>query len=122
LNIGELIDDLQTKRLALQTHLANEKRLRDDYNAAERAVMAALNEAGLTSSRAKTASVSVTESQVANVENWDAFYGYLLENEALYLLQRRVASKAVVDEVVENGVEIPGIGISTIRKLGVRTL
>lgn len=122
MNLGQLIDDLHAKRVALQKHLAAEKPLRAAMEAAEREVLSALNEQGVTTSRSTKASVSVTEQEVANVEDWEQFYQYLGKHEAFHLLQRRIASKAVIEELAAEGEAVPGVKILTIHKLGVRSL
>lgn len=56
---------------------------------------------------------------VPKVESWDDLYSWILENQALYLLQRRVSSTAYRD-LLDSGEGPDGIVPETIRKLSVR--
>jgi hypothetical protein len=52
--------------------------------------------------------VILSEIVVPQIVDWDAFETYVQESGNLYLLQRRVATKAY-RELVEAGQEVPGI-------------
>lgn len=56
--------------------------------------------------------------EVATAEDWDAFYQYIKENDAIHLLQRRVGQAATL-ETLEDG-DIPGVKKLTITKLGAK--
>lgn len=56
---------------------------------------------------------------VANVTDWDAFFGYVASKKAFHMLQRRCSSNAVVETI--NAVEpIPGAEVVELRDLGFR--
>lgn len=58
---------------------------------------------------------------VANpaVKDWDEFGAYVQEHDAMYLLQRRVSSTALLQELT-TAVKIPGVEMETFKKLNIR--
>lgn len=96
LNIGQLIDKLHAVR-AKRAELADkdkpleveEKELRDS-------IMAELAAQGTDEAKSKKLKVSVTYNTVANVKDWEAFWGFILKGKGQYnhLLQRRVSDPA----------------------------
>lgn len=67
-------------------------------------------------------SASVTEEVVQNVDPnmWPALQDWLKENDLVYLLQKRLSSKAVNDFIAETGAELPGVSFITQKKLNIR--
>lgn len=53
-------------------------------------------------------SFSVSENIVGNVEDWDKVYEYIKDNDAFYLLQRRLAN-AAFKEILDTGEDLPGV-------------
>lgn len=54
-------------------------------------------------------SIRVTSSEVPNVVDWDEYYRYIRENDALHLLERRPATVAWRDEKeFLGGGDVPG--------------
>ena len=52
------------------------------------------------------------------VEDWDAFYRYIKENDAFYLLQRRPSATAFREAFqLEGDTGIPGVTAATVIKL-----
>lgn len=51
---------------------------------------------------------SVSENVVGSVEDWDKVYEYIKENDAFYLLQRRLAN-AAFKEMLDDGNDLPGV-------------
>lgn len=66
-------------------------------------------------------SVSITESVVPSVENWDSFYEYIRENNAFYLLNR-APNSAAFREAITMGDTVPGVVPFTKRNLSVKKL
>ena len=119
--LGAMIDelkaiDLQRKELANQ-----DKVLADQYKILEAQVMRRLDEEETTMSRGKHASATITETTVAQVKDWDSFYEFVTENDALFLLQRRVANAAYRD-LIDAGETVPGVVPFIKRALSVRAL
>lgn len=67
-------------------------------------------------------SASVTEEVVQNVDPnmWPTLQEYLRENDLVYLLQKRLSSKAVNDFIAESGAELPGVTFIPQKKLNIR--
>lgn len=62
---------------------------------------------------------SITTKTLPQVVDWDAFYAYMQENDALYLLQRRVATSAW-NELRNSNVAVPGIEAYEQRSISLR--
>jgi ribosomal protein L29 len=56
----------------------------------------------------RTARVRVLPKTVATVKDWDKFWAYIRRHKAHHLMQRRVASPAVL-ELWEDGKQVPGV-------------
>ena len=69
----------------------------------------------------RVASISVGEAVVGTVENWDAFWPYIVKNKFFHLVQKR-ASDPGLRELWDMGKVIPGVQPFTKRTLSVRTL
>ena len=62
---------------------------------------------------------SISSNVVGNVEDWDAVHAYIKENDAFYLLQRRL-SNAPYKEILDSGASLPGVVPFTKRSLNMR--
>ena len=82
----------------------------------------ACKEIGTDYARGSMASASITETVVPQIEDWGMVAEWVMENDALYLLHRRVSS-GPWKELQDAGVNVPGIepftkvGVS-LRRLG----
>ena len=120
LTVRELIEQLVEIRDE-KTHLTEkDKILGEQYRALETVLMAKLDEQGMKRATIDgVATATLTEQVVPNVTDWDAVYGYILENEAMHLLQKRPAT-AAFRELHESGEAIPGIEPYTKRTISLR--
>lgn len=66
-------------------------------------------------------SATVSKVEVPNPKDWDQIYEYIKENDALYLLERRLMSTAW-RELHNAGIEIPGVEASTRVDVSVRNV
>lgn len=66
-----------------------------------------------------TLTATITEEVVPNAVDWDEIYKYIIENEAMHILQRRV-STAAFRELQGAGESIPGVEPYTNRKILLR--
>ena len=71
-------------------------------------VMQRLDEEGTKSVSSNLGSAIITESEVPQVEDWDAVEKYIYDNRAVHVLQRRVATGAF-RELLAAGTPIPGV-------------
>lgn len=59
-----------------------------------------------------------SKKEVANVTDWDAFGDYVIKNNAIYLLQRRVSNGSVLELMADS--EVPGVEYKEFPALGFR--
>lgn len=83
------------------------KQIKDDMDELEEKILALLHEQGLDLGRGHTATASVSTNTVGTVVDWDAFGSYVMQNQALHLLERRVSS-AAWRELFQAGEIVPG--------------
>ena len=73
----------------------------------------------LTTAGTDVAKVSLSEEVVPQVDDWDKVHEYVKENDALFILQRRINS-GPWKEALNNGELIPGTSTFTRHKLSLR--
>lgn len=117
------LGDLAVQRDALREQMRavqqEEQRLKALLDENEAAIIALLDEQGVSRSGVGPYSMSISETVVGNVENWDSVYEYILTNNAFHLLQRRLAN-AAYKEILDGGEAIEGIVPFTKRSLNFR--
>lgn len=106
--LGELIDEradayLEVKRLT--ELLADAKRSVDMLDGF---IMARLEEEGTTQARGSRATMSIKESVVPDVGDWDALYQFIHDNRYFHLLNR-APNAAAFRELFERGDPVPGV-------------
>lgn len=106
-----------------QTKKALELELEDatkKIKALEAEILAAMTEAGLGTDGASfsdgEAKVTIHDIQYPQVQDWDAFGNFILENKYLHLLQKRPAVREY-RELLALGRAVPGVLPFTERKL-----
>ena len=120
-SFGSMIDEMYGLRNQKQDYESKAKKIKEQMDVLEIAIINRLDIDETTMSRGKTASAILTEQQIPKVEDWDAFYQYIQENEAFHLLQRRV-STAAARETLEAGETIAGVGTFTKRAISLRKI
>lgn len=118
-SLGSKIDELNELRERKRELVAELKEVEERYAALEAEIMSDLDSMGIDLARGSTARVSISETTVPTVEDWDAFYEYVKSQDALYLLERRVAARAW-RELYESGELVPGTSPFVRRKLSLR--
>lgn len=114
--LAEMVDIREEKRKIK----AREKDLNERWRALELELLIRLDEQGMEKASVKNVgTASINETVLPQVVDWDAFYAYILENDALFLLQRRPAA-AAYRELLESGDTIPGVEPYTQRQIGLR--
>lgn len=107
-SLNELSRLLIESKLAITelNGIVNEKKAeRDDY---EYRLITAMNAVDLNSMRNDSGTFSLKESIVPSEIDWELFHNWILENNSLHLLHRRV-SNAEYAKLIEMGEDIPGI-------------
>lgn len=93
------------------------KGLKDRVKAIESHMFATL-EVGEQLAYAGVGSVSIKEEIQPNVEDWESFYAHVTNEQAFYLMPRKV-NAAPFREALGMGQTIPGVGSVTVRKISV---
>jgi hypothetical protein len=102
------VEALRDLKLEISALNAQVKELEITRRELEGSLILELDDSNTTLARTEVGTVSIITAILPNVEDWVAFEEYVYENNALYLLQRRVAAPAYRDEVESKG-QIPGI-------------
>lgn len=119
MNLGQLIDrrhELKNDKAELNKQM---KALDDEIRHVDGLLIEKLDEQGIPTIANENARITITEDEVFNVTDWDAFYAYIADTNQPQLLQRRIVGKAV-GELALQGVEVPGTEPVTLRKLSIR--
>lgn len=87
----------------------------------EERLMENMAQDGIDKMTGRTASVSITTSVVANVEDWDVFLAWLYKTKNGHLLQRRVSDPAW-REMIEIKGKVPGTQPFTKKRLNLRAV
>lgn len=87
----------------------------------EEQLMERMTAEGTDKAQGSKAGVSISSNTVANVEDWDAFWAFVIKKKYTHLLQRRVSDPAY-RELLEAGQNVPGVEPFTKRTLNVRSL
>lgn len=119
--LGALIDAIHTKREEKRLVEEDVKKIDAEISDLEKQIMEALDAQGITQSKGAKASVSITSSVVADVQDWDAFWPYVAKNKFWHLVQRRVSDPSY-RELLEQGKKVPGVQPFTRRKLNLRSI
>lgn len=110
------IFEIRTERAALE---AKDKELREEFSMLEQVLLARADEQGATRISTSDGTAIVSEEELPQVDDWDIFHGWIKDNDAFYMLQRRVAS-AAYREAIKSGQTIPGISTYVKRGLNFR--
>lgn len=111
----ELLLD-QKQRLAKEL-----KAVAGEIKAVDVKLLAKIQQFGADSTNVEGKRYAVNDKIVYNAKDWDEFYAYVLENQAMYLLQKRLSTKAM-DELLELDELPPGIEPFEITELRVTKL
>ncbi len=118
-SLGSRIDELNAlreKKRALEAQVAE---LEHEYRLIEEELLETLGKQGLEKASGSTATVSVSTSVVADVQDWDALNAFIKKSGYFHLYQRRISEPAF-RELLEQKGAVPGISPFTKRKLSLR--
>lgn len=119
--LGKIIDEMKRLRDIKRDLNSQIKDLDEEYEELKTMFLQRMDAEGTTQSRGHTASATVTENIVPNVKDWDAVEAYIRENDAFYMMQRRINTGAY-KELIEAGEELPGIETFTKRDVSLRSI
>lgn len=110
MKIGEHIDDLVEQREKMRTIQKNLDELKSIYERDIIQILEMLDEQGLPKASGKIGTISVKETTVAHVIDWDKVYNYILRSKNFHLMQRRISDGAFREQLnLRKGKRIPGI-------------
>lgn len=106
--LDEMIDHLFMLREQKRGLEAQVKEVNAEMNELQQELLSRFNEVGTDYARGEFASASITETIVPQIDDWGKVAEWVMENDALYLLHRRVSS-GPWKELRDAGTEVPGI-------------
>ena len=107
-SIGETIDDMHNIRARKRALEDMVKELDKEYGAKEMELMSLMDVQQTRTSEGKLASVHIDEVVYPTADNWGEIYKYIHANKYYHMLERRLTAVAY-RELVERGVQVPGI-------------
>jgi len=116
---GEIIKAMDEVRDERRKISARDKQLVELWRGLEAQMLHYADEQGVKQVATDVGTATVTFETLPNVADWDALYAYILENQALHMLQRRVSS-ASFRELQDAGEDVPGIEPYIQRKVSLR--
>ena len=118
--MSDLIDAKAQNKELIDGLNSDLKILKEEQDHIDFLLMQRMDADGLSLTKNDRAKVFITETTVAKVEDWDAFYEHILSNKAFELLERRPANKAYRD-LLEIGEDVPGLSSNTLSRVNFRT-
>lgn len=114
---GALLFDIREKKRALEEQV---KALEAQAEEVQQRLMETMVSQGLDKfTVAGCGTVSVSKSVVADVQDWDEFYGFIHKKKYWHLLQKRVSDPAY-RELLEANTKVPGVQPFTKTRLNLR--
>jgi len=119
---GSQINRLHKLREKARVLNAQLKEVNAEKAELELEVIEDLEREGVTQASTKTATVTVSEEEVAVIEDWDKFNAFVKRNNAFELYYRRVNNASFRElATTRRGGSIPGASTRTIKKLSLRS-
>lgn len=106
--LDEIIDEMFAVRARKRKLEAKVKDADAEYAELASEFIQTAKSAGTDYARGKLASASITKQLVPQARDWDEIYDYIRENDAMYLLHRRISAGAW-KELLDSGTDVPGI-------------
>ena len=120
-NLGDLIEQAHQLREVIRGDERKVNALKEDFKELSSQIIVQMDEQGAVRIGGLSANVSISETDVPTVKDWDLVYDYIKTNDSFYLLQKRM-SAAAFRELLNLGHEVPGVEIFKDRKLNLRAL
>ena len=121
MKLNEIIDNMYVIREAIRDTKQKLKEHEEDLKELKLEFQAKCAEAGTDYARGELASASLTEQVVPVIDDWGKVSEYIMENDALYLVHRRI-SAGPWKELLDMGDEVPGIEPFTKKDVSLRKL
>jgi molecular chaperone GrpE (heat shock protein) len=121
MNIGQSIDKLYSLREEKRELKQQIKEIDETYSQIESNLISMLQEQEMDTGKSKLASATISTSIVPAVDDWEAFYGFIVESNQPFLLERRPSVTAYRD-LLQAGEEVPGVSPFTKVSLSLRKI
>lgn len=118
---GNVIDRMLELRLLRSELSKQDKALKAEFDSLSEELIAILDSQDTIQGKTKKAVATITEEEVANVEDWDVVFNYIIENNATYLLQRRLNNAAWRESLQMDNAPIPGTTVFKKRSISLKT-
>lgn len=107
MNMGQLIDRLFELRAKKKDHADSMRVLQKEIDQLNGDLMTRMDGESTIKACGTLASATLRAEEFPNIEDWDAVYRYMIENDACYILEKRM-SAAAYRELMAMGTAIPG--------------
>jgi len=121
MKLNETIDEMFMLRERIRGLERQKKETEAQLEALSTQLMSRLNEVGTMYARGTLASATITEQVVPTIDDWGKVSEWVMENDAIYLLHRRISSGAW-NELRDAGTDVPGIEPFTKRAVSLKKL
>lgn len=119
MSMVQLIDEAYKTKEELTIAKYAAKQIEDKFDLLEAEILSRATNNNIKTMGTDIAKISVSESVVPTIEDWDATLAHIVENKAFYLLKRSVNSGPFA-EINAAGGSIPGVAPFTKLKLSLR--
>ena len=119
--LNDKIDEMFMLRERKRGLEAQVKEVNGEIQAANDWLLERLDEVGTQSARGSLASATITESLVPRIEDWGLVQDWIMDNDGIYLVHRRISS-GPWKELLDTGATVPGITPYTKRAISLRKL
>lgn len=119
-SVGAVIDQLWACREEKRSLESQAKVVEEKIKEIEEGLMERLGAEGLEKATGTKASVSISSTVTADVQDWDVFYPFIAKNKFWHLLQRRVSDPSY-RELLEQGKRVPGVVPFTKKRINLRS-
>lgn len=119
MNLDDLSEKLITLRNTRQNLTQQITKVNHDIEILEQSIVDILTAQGLKTGNTAHARLTITEREIANLYDWDALCSYVRDNDAFYLLHKRISSTKVLELANILGQDIPGTTKLTTKSLSV---
>jgi len=121
MTIGELIDVRKANNELLGEANKVAKEYKDQENLIDAAIIVELDKSQSTRAANAIGSVSVSTTEEPKVDDWDAVYNHIIQNNDFALLHKRISATAF-RELMKLGLVPPGMSSRTVRRVNFRSL
>ena len=96
-----------------------DKELIDEFRSLEMELLVRFDEQGINKASTDLGTVSITDTILPQVTDWDAVYEHIRDTGDFHLLQKRPAA-AAFRELNQAGIDVPGMDVYTKRAISLR--